>query len=84
MDLAIRQAKSEPELAENLAKMAWKLSTKTNARLGRWRLFFCHHCKGFIIPPVSARYRLSKRRKSLNVTCSKCHATYRLIIGSRL
>lgn len=79
MNLATQRAASDSILAERQALMAWNLSTKTTARLGRWRLLFCHKCKKFMVPPDYARYRLSKKRKSLNITCLHCGGTYRFV-----
>ncbi|MGI0091055.1 MAG: ribonuclease P protein component 4 [Nitrososphaerales archaeon] len=79
MDLAvITNRASSPELAERQAEIAWNLSTRFNVRLGERRLFFfCHSCKKFIVPPTGARIRLSRKRKSINITCVKCGSTHR-------
>jgi len=80
MSYALTENKKSPEIAGEHANVAWKLSTRFNVRLGEKRLFFCHKCKEFIVPPDTARIRLSKKRKGLNVTCLRCQATYRRII----
>ncbi|MGA2876875.1 MAG: RNase P subunit [Nitrososphaerales archaeon] len=80
VNYALAENKTKPEIAERHAEIAWKLSTRFNVRLGEKRLFFCHKCKKFIVPPDTTRIRLSKRRKGLNITCLRCQTTYRKII----
>jgi RNase P subunit RPR2 len=80
IEYALTENKSNPEIAERHAEIAWKLSTRFNVRLGERRLFFCHKCKRFIVPPDTARIRFSKKRKGLNITCLRCQTTYRRII----
>ncbi|MFI5421568.1 MAG: ribonuclease P protein component 4 [Nitrososphaerales archaeon] len=78
LKLAVQSARENPILSETSAKLAWKLSTRFNVRLMENRSLFCHKCKAFIIPPQSARYRLSKKRaRTLTITCLKCGNVYR-------
>lgn len=74
--------KSDYNLAEIQAGRARDFSKKFNIKLGfSQKIFFCHSCKRFIVPGFNSRIRLSKIRKSLNITCLVCGSTYRKIIN---
>lgn len=75
LDLALHESNNDRALANRHAAIAWKLSTKFNVRVAERRFLFCHKCKRFIVP-TSARFRLSRKRKGLSVTCLMCSTTY--------
>ena len=77
MSFALTEARANPDLAKRYASIAWNMSTKFNARMSDNRVFFCHSCKKFIVPSLTARIRLSRKRKGLNLTCLLCGNTYR-------
>ncbi|MGI0084544.1 MAG: ribonuclease P protein component 4 [Nitrososphaerales archaeon] len=81
LELALAEHSSAPDLAQRHAEILWNLSTRFNVRLKEKRLFFCRYCKQFVVPPRTARYRLSKRRVGINVTCLKCGRTYRKLFS---
>ena len=77
-----KSLKDNRNLAEIQAKQAREFSKKFNIKSGySQRMLFCHKCKRFIVPGFNSRVRLSKIRKSLNITCFHCGVTYRKIIN---
>jgi RNase P subunit RPR2 len=79
LDLAVLEFRDRKDLAKAHASTAWKMSTRFNIRLRERRKLFCRFCKALIIPPEDARYRLSKKRHGIGITCTKCGKTYRII-----
>lgn len=80
MDLALYEAERDPKLATRYADIAWSISTRFNVRLKEKRVYFCRFCKAFLAIPGAARYRLSKKRKGLSITCLRCGRTYRKML----
>jgi RNase P subunit RPR2 len=78
--MALAEARRNSNLAARYAELAWGISTRFNVRLKEKRSYFCRSCKTFLALPGTARYRLSNKRKSLNITCVRCGYTYRKII----
>ena len=73
-----KSLKHNHNLAEIQAKQARDFSKKFNIKTGfSQRMLFCHKCKRFIVPGFNSRIRLSKIRKSINITCLHCGFTYR-------
>ena len=81
LELAMSEHPSNGRQAERHASIAWSLATRFNVRLREKRLLFCHYCKQFIVPPTTARYRLSRRRVGINITCLRCGRTYRKLFS---
>jgi RNase P subunit RPR2 len=72
IEMAVLSAGSDMELARGQASLARRMMLKFNIRYD-WsvRRFFCHGCKGLIVPGVNARVRIGPGRR-LMVTCGDC------------
>jgi RNase P subunit RPR2 len=59
------------DLAKQQAGLARKLMLRYNVRFD-WsmRRFYCHGCKGLIVPGVNARVRVAK--STILTTCANC------------
>ena len=78
---AIYNTKNDVRFAIIQANIIRNLCTKFNVRLDfSKRMLFCHKCKRFIVPGFNSRIRLSKIRKSINITCLFCGFSYRKMI----
>jgi len=79
---ALYNARSNPNLSQQQARIAKKISLKFKIPLPyEVRFNFCKKCKKFIVPNVSSRVRLSSSNiKSVNITCNYCRNTYRKLI----
>jgi RNase P subunit RPR2 len=77
-------ASRDLDLAKDQASLARQIILKFNLRFD-WRLkrFFCHGCKGLIVPGVNARVRLGPN-KMLLITCADCNRVNRKKIRARL
>jgi RNase P subunit RPR2 len=85
IEMAVATAPSDIALARAQASLARKVMLKFNVRYD-WSLrrFFCHGCKGLIVPGINARVRLSPG-KMLLVTCAECgHVNRKKLSKSRL
>jgi len=71
LQLSVFTAYDDLELAKRQAALARKLMLRYNIRFG-WNLrrFFCHGCKGLMVPGVNARVRLAK--SMILTTCANC------------
>ena len=78
---ALNSAQDDYRFANIQANRARDFAKKFNIKL-RFpdRILFCHNCKRFIVPGFNSRIRLSKIRKSMNITCLFCGFTYRKMI----
>jgi RNase P subunit RPR2 len=81
LNLSLREHPSDRILAERHAQIAWNFATKFNARFSNSRALFCHFCKKLIVPGTEARYRLSRHRVGINITCLRCGSTYHKIFS---
>jgi RNase P subunit RPR2 len=72
IELATLTAGTDLELAKEQAALARRIMLKFNVRYA-WstRRFYCHGCKGLILPGLNARVRLGPD-KILRLTCSDC------------
>ncbi len=78
MDIALKTAKTDLNLASRQAALARRIALKYNLRLPfKTKRFFCHGCKQLIVPGINCRVRLSRRRHILKITCERCGHTYR-------
>lgn len=84
IELAIATAPTDLALAREQASLARRIMLKFNIRYG-WNLkrFYCHGCKGLILPGLNARVRTGPD-KTLLTTCSECGYVNRKILKSRL
>jgi RNase P subunit RPR2 len=82
LELSASTAREDLDLAKEQAALARKLMLKYNIRFG-WDLkrFYCHGCKGLIVPGVNARVRLA--RGMVLTTCANCGRVNRKRIVSR-
>ena len=83
IDNAITNARSDPELSQQQASIARRISTKYKIRMPYYlRMVFCKKCKSFIAPGVNSRIRLGRTSiKSIRISCNLCGHTYRKIIS---
>jgi RNase P subunit RPR2 len=79
MELAQSESSIHQDLAKRYADIAWSISTRFNVRLREQRRFFCRYCKIFALRG-DMRYRFSKKRRGLNITCLKCGRTYHRLL----
>jgi RNase P subunit RPR2 len=80
LELSASTAREDLDLAKEQAALARKLMLKYNIRFG-WDLkrFYCHGCKGLIVPGVNARVRLA--RGMVLTTCANCGRVNRKRLG---
>lgn len=53
----------EPNLALRYGELARKITMKARIRLpDKWRMRFCHNCKKFLYPGISAHVRIKSRK----------------------
>jgi len=71
LELSASTAPDDLELAKKQAALARKLMLKYNVRFG-WDLkrFYCHGCKGLMVPGVNARVRVAGGM--VLTTCANC------------
>jgi len=71
LQLSVFTSYDDLDLAKRQAALARRLMLRYNIRFG-WNLrrFFCHGCKGLIVPGVNARVRLA--RGMILTTCASC------------
>jgi RNase P subunit RPR2 len=71
VELAVSTAHEDLDLAKQQAGLARKLMLRYNIRFD-WSLrrFYCHGCKGLIVPGVNAHVRVAKG--TILTTCSDC------------
>ena len=69
---AVETAEDDLDLAKEQAALARRVMLKFNIRYP-WQLrrFYCHGCKGLILPGLNSRVRLGPG-KMLLVTCTDC------------
>jgi RNase P subunit RPR2 len=85
IEMAVVSAGSDMELARGQASLARRMMLKFNIRYD-WsvRRFFCHGCKGLIVPGINARVRIGPGRR-LMVTCGDCgRVNAKKIVKARL
>ncbi|RNJ76022.1 MAG: RNase P subunit [Nitrosopumilus sp. B06] len=81
IESAVRNAKSNPILAERHAALARRISSRHKIRMPyHLRMVFCKKCKLFIAPGVNSRFRLGGTPKSVKITCNLCGHTYRKML----
>ncbi|MEM2938723.1 MAG: ribonuclease P [Candidatus Bathyarchaeia archaeon] len=73
-NLALEMLHERPDLAQKYVKNARKIAMRARIKLPREkRLLICKHCKRFIFPGVSSRFRIQLRREPhVVVTCLYC------------
>jgi RNase P subunit RPR2 len=71
VQLAVSTANEDLDLAKQQAGLARKLMLRYNISFD-WNLrrFYCHGCKGLIVPGVNARVRVAKG--TILTTCADC------------
>lgn len=79
---ATRNARSDPKLAEQHARLARRISTRHKVRMPyHLKMAFCKKCKSFIAPGVNSRIRLGREPvKAVRITCLLCGHTNRKLI----
>ncbi|MEM2210751.1 MAG: RNase P subunit [Nitrososphaerales archaeon] len=77
---ALKYATINMDLAQRQAQIARRICMKYNIRLPyEKKQLFCKGCKKLIIPGLNARVRLSKKIKSVVITCMECGHVYHKI-----
>jgi RNase P subunit RPR2 len=72
IQLALSTAGTDLDLAKEQAALARRIMLKFNIRYSWYlRRFYCHGCKGLMLPGLNARVRLGPS-KLLLVTCQDC------------
>jgi ribonuclease P protein subunit RPR2 len=74
----------DPLLAQRYVDMARRIAMAANIRLPKeFRLQVCRHCKSFILPGVSCRVRIKRRREPhVVITCLNCGRYMRIPLKS--
>ena len=82
VQIAISNARTNPELSQKQAQIARRISTKHKVRMPyELRLAFCKKCKSFIAPGINSKIRMGRTSiKSVRISCNFCGHTYRKII----
>ncbi|MEM1634294.1 MAG: ribonuclease P protein component 4 [Candidatus Aenigmatarchaeota archaeon] len=60
------------QLARRYVELARKIALRANFRLKKLKRFFCKKCNIPLIFGLTARVRLNKHHKTINVTCLLC------------
>lgn len=83
IQIAISNARANPELSQKQAQIARRISSRHNIRMPyALRMVFCKKCKSFIAPGINSRIRLGKTSvKAIRISCNFCGHTYRKIIS---
>ena len=84
-ELAKKNIREEPELAQRYAQIARKIAMRTRVKLPtEYRRLICRHCKSFIYPGVNCRVRSQQKREPhMTITCLACGKTMRIPLRSR-
>lgn len=83
-NLAFKVLKENPERSRRYIELLRKIALKTNYRLKKLKRKFCKVCNTPLLPGLTARVRLSKKHKTINVTCLFCGKVYRYPYKPRL
>lgn len=74
---AFEYAKKDLELSRKYVELARKIAKRANFRLKRLKRLFCKYCNTPLIFGYTARVRLNKHHKTINITCLICGKTKR-------
>ncbi|MEM0324831.1 MAG: ribonuclease P [Candidatus Aenigmatarchaeota archaeon] len=78
LKLAFEKVKEKDlELAKRYVELARKIALRTNFRLKKLKRLFCKKCNIPLVYGLTARVRLNKYHKTINVTCLNCNFTKR-------
>jgi RNase P subunit RPR2 len=82
IELAVATAATDLALAKEQATLARRIMLKFNIRYD-WSLrrFYCHGCKGLIVPGLNARIRMGPG-KVLLTTCKECGHVNRKVLSA--
>jgi ribonuclease P protein subunit RPR2 len=85
-ELAKRNIRKEPKLAQRYAEIARKIAMKTRVKLPKeYSHLICRHCKSFIYPNVNCRVRVQQRREPhMVITCLECGKPMRIRLKPRV
>jgi len=79
LDLAKKKVReSDYELARRYVELARKIGLRANFRLRKLKRTFCKKCNIPLIIGLTARVRLNKNHKTINITCLLCNTTRRI------
>ncbi|MEM5832110.1 MAG: hypothetical protein QXT38_02250 [Candidatus Aenigmatarchaeota archaeon] len=73
LDLAFKKLEEgDEELAKKYMQLVRTIALKTNYRLKGLKKYFCKKCFIPLVIGKTARVRLNKNHKTINITCLKC------------
>lgn len=68
----IETRKKRIELARKYVDLVFRISKKTNFRLGKLKIKLCKRCNTFLIPGLTSVVRLKSIEKCVNIICKTC------------
>jgi ribonuclease P protein subunit RPR2 len=86
IDILLTQAdkiySQEPVLAQRYGDLARKIAMKARIRMPeKWRMRFCHQCKKYLYPGITARTRIKSQKPSRVIYyCELCGKKARIKI----
>jgi ribonuclease P protein subunit RPR2 len=73
INLAFEYAKKDLDLSRKYIELARRIGKKANVRLRKLKRLFCKYCNTPLIFGYTARVRLNKKTKTVNITCLVCN-----------
>lgn len=83
--LALKSHRQHPDLSKRYVYLARKIAMKHRVRLpASWRAMVCRTCDELLIPGLTSRVRIQKRREPhLTITCLRCGRIKRIPFKGR-
>lgn len=85
MGQALKTIKNNPKLAQRYVELARRIGMRYRVRIQKkWKMFICRRCKKLIIPGVTCRIRIQRKREPhVTLTCLMCGHIKRYLIKKR-
>ena len=82
MEQALKTMDKDPKLAQRYVELARRIGMKYRVRIPKkWKMFICRGCKKLMIPGVTCRIRIQRRREPhVTLTCLMCGHVKRYLI----
>jgi ribonuclease P protein subunit RPR2 len=82
MEQALKTMDEDPKLAQRYVELARRIGMKYRVRIPKkWKMFICRGCKKLMIPGVTCRIRIQRRREPhVTLTCLMCGHVKRYLI----
>jgi len=77
INLAFEYAKKDLDLSRKYIELARRIGKRANVRLRKLKRLFCKYCNTPLIFGYTARVRLNKKTKTVNITCLVCNKVKR-------